>query len=157
MRKRFESSLSSLRKFGGWAVFAISLAWLAVASVAVPSALISEAKAESMTAKANRVFELRVYHALPGRMPALEAQFRDVWEKLLDKHNLKVVGYWEAEDNTFVYIVAHRSREDAKRTWDAMRADPEFQAAKKELDMADKTVGKIDSTYMEPTDFSPIR
>src|SRR6185437_3093318 len=74
-------------------------AWLAAASIAVSPALINRAKAESMTAETSRVFELRVYHVLPGKMPAVEAQFRDAWAQLLDKHNLKVVGYWEAEDN----------------------------------------------------------
>jgi hypothetical protein len=138
------------------AAYGISLAWLAAASIAVSPALINRAKAESMTAETSRVFELRVYHVLPGKMPAVEAQFRDAWAQLLDKHNLKVVGYWEAEDNTFVYIVAHKSRGDAKKNWDALRADPEYLALKKS-EMADKTLDKVDSTYMEPTEFSPMR
>jgi hypothetical protein len=44
---------------------------------------------EHVRADSNRVFELRVYHTLPGKVPALEPQFRDITSKLLAKHDLK--------------------------------------------------------------------
>ncbi len=109
----------------------------------------------------NRVFELRVYHTLPGKVPALESQFRDNTSKLLAKHDLKVVGYWVPEgtpdwDNRFIFLVAHSSPEEAKKNWDAMRADPEFQELIKS-EQANKLVEKIDRTYMRPTDFSLMK
>ena len=112
-------------------------------------------------ADSNRVFELRVYHAVPGKLPALESRFRDTTSKLLAKHDLKVVGYWIPEgapawDNTFVDITAYSSREEANKNWDAMMADPEFQAVIK-AEQANKLVKKVDSTYMHPTDFSPMQ
>lgn len=114
-------------------------------------------------ANSNRFFELRVYHAAPGKLPALEAQFRDTTSKLLAKHNLHVVGYWVSEDtapvglgNTFVFMVAHTSREEAKTNWQAFRADPGFQQLLK-AEQSEKLVEKIDVTYMRPTDFSPMK
>ena len=82
-------------------------------------ALLNHVRADS-----NRVFELRVYHAVPGKVSALESRFRDTASKLLAKHDLNVVGYWVPEgaptfDNTFIDIVAHPSREEAKKNWDA--------------------------------------
>ena len=112
-------------------------------------------------ADSNRVFELRVYHAVPGKVPALESRFRDTASKLLAKHDLKAVGYWVPEDapafdNTFVYILAHPSREEAKKNWDAMHSDPGFQEMIKS-EQTDKTVEKVDSAFMRPTDFSPMK
>ncbi|MBZ5727047.1 MAG: NIPSNAP family protein [Acidobacteriia bacterium] len=112
-------------------------------------------------ADSNRVFELRVYHAVPGKVTALESRFRDTASKLLAKHGLNAVGYWvpddaSAFDNTFVYIVAHPSREEAKKNWDAMRADPGFQEMVKS-EQTDKLVEKVDSTYMRSADFSPMK
>ena len=107
----------------------------------------------------NRVFELRVYHALPGKLPALEARFRDKTSKMLARHSLNVVGYWAAEDpsaNAFIWIVADSSREEAKKNWDAMFADPEFQDVIK-AEQAEKLVERVDVTYMRPTDFSMIK
>jgi hypothetical protein len=110
-------------------------------------------------ADSNRVFELRVYHALPGKLPALESRFRDKTSKILARHNLQVVGYWvteEASDSSFIWIVADSSREEAKKNWAAMMADPEFQDVIK-AEQAEKLVEKVDVTYMRPTDFSMIQ
>jgi hypothetical protein len=112
-------------------------------------------------ADSNRVFELRVYHAVPGKLSALESRFRDTASKLLAKHDLKAVGYWVPEDapasnDTFIYILAHPSREEAKKNWDAMFADPAFQEMMKS-EQADKLVEKVDVTYMHPMDFSQMK
>ena len=140
-----------------WTVWASALVFFAVGSLITARLVhISQVRADS-----NRVFELRVYHAVPGKLPALESRFRDTFSKLLAKHDLKVVGYWVPQDaptwdNTFIFMVAHSSREEANKNWDAMMADPEFQAVIKS-EQANKLVDKIDSTYMRPTDFSPMK
>ena len=141
----------------GWTIGAIALVSFAAGSlITARLAQVNQVRADS-----NRVFELRVYHAVPGKMPALESRFRDTASKLLAKHDLQAVGYWVPEDapawdNTFVYILAHPSREEAKKNWDALLADPEFQEVMKS-EQANKLVEKIDETYMRPTDFSPMK
>lgn len=142
----------------GWTVCAIALLSFATGSlITARLAHINEVRADS-----DRVFELRVYHTVPGKVPELESRFRDTTSKLLAKHDLKVVGYWVPEgttpdwDNTFIFLVAHSSREEAKRNWDAMRADPDFQELIKS-EQANKLVEKIDVTYMRPADFSPMK
>jgi hypothetical protein len=147
------ATILNRRKFKNWTLCGISLLSFAAGSlITARLAPVSQVRADS-----NRVFELRVYHAVPGKLPALESQFRDTTSKLLAKHDLKIVGYWVPEgtsawDNTFISLVAHSSREEAKKNWDAMRADPDFQ----EL-IRGKLVEKIDVTYMRPTDFSPMK
>jgi hypothetical protein len=146
-----------LWKFKGWAVCAIALVSFTAGSfITARLAYVNQVRADS-----NRVFELRVYHVLPGKVPALESRFRDTASKLLAKHDLKAVGYWvpddaPASDNTFIYILAHPSREEAKKNWEAMFADPGFKEMMKS-EQADKMVEKVDSTYMHPTDFSPMK
>ena len=145
------------RKFKGWTVCGIALVSFAVGSLFTARlAHIGQVRADS-----NRVFELRVYHVVPGKVPALESRFRDTTSKLLAKHDLNVVGYWVPEgapawDNTFIFMLAHPSREEAKKNWDAMRADPAFQEMLKS-EQSDKLVEKIDVTYMRPTDFSAMK
>ena len=58
--------------------------------------------------------------------------------------------------NTFIYMVAHASREDAKKNWAAMLNDPEFQEVVK-AEQANKLVEKVDVTYMRPSDFLPMK
>lgn len=115
-----------------------------------------------VSADSNRVFELRVYHAVPGKVPELETEFRDKVTKLFAKHDLKPIGFWKPvdgayADNTFIYIIAHPSRDAAKEHWDAFRADPAFQAMMKAQQGDAKIVEKVDSTYMDPTNFSPMK
>jgi hypothetical protein len=144
-------------KFKGWKVCGIALVSFAAGSlITARLAYLNQVRADS-----NRVFELRVYHVVPGKVAALESRFRDTASKLLAKHDLKAVGYWvpddaPASDNTFIYILAHPSREEAKRNWEAMFADPGFKEMMKS-EQADKMVEKVDSTYMHPTDFSPMK
>ena len=116
---------------------------------------------ERVRAESDRVFELRVYHALPGKLPALESRFREKTSKILARHNLNVVGYWvsdagSASENEFIWVVAHSSWDEAKKNWDAMRADPEFQEVVK-AEQAEKLVEKVEVTQMRPTDFSGVR
>jgi hypothetical protein len=113
-------------------------------------------------ADSNRVFELRIYHAVPGKLPAMESRFRDTTSRLLVKHNLNVIGYWipdsksPAWDNTFVFLLAHSSRGDAEKNWKEMAADPAFQEVIKS-EQEERLLDKADTTYMRPTDFSPMK
>ncbi len=144
-------------KSKGWSVCTIVLlSFTAGSLITARLAHIGHVRADS-----NRVFELRIYHAAPGKLPAVESGFRDTYSKLFAKHDLQVVGYWVPEgtaawDNTFVYLVAHSSREEAKKNWDAMLADPRTQEAIKSEE-ADKLVEKIDRAFMRPTDFSTMK
>jgi hypothetical protein len=121
-------------------------------------------RADQVSANNNRVFELLVYHPTPGKEPALESIFRDV-AKLQKKHDLEVIGYWVPDDesgwpNTFIYLVAHPSREKAKANWAALHADPAFpqyrKAAAEILEKADNKY-RVDEVYMRPTDFSALK
>lgn len=117
------------------------------------------ARVDSVKAGGDRVFELRIYHALPGKLPALESRFRDKTSKILARHSLDVVGYWVAEgasNNSFIWIVAESNPDEAKKNWAAMGADPEFQEVIR-AEQAEKLVEKVDVIYMRPTDFSAIK
>jgi hypothetical protein len=145
------------RNLKGWTICCLALISFAAGSlITARLANVSQVMADS-----DRVFELRIYHTVPGKEPALESRFRDTTSNLLAKHDLKVVGYWVPEnapawDNTFIFMVAHASREDAKKNWAAFAADPGFQEVIKS-EQTDKTVEKVDVTYMRPTDFSPMK
>jgi len=148
-------------KFKGWNYKRWTVCGIVLISFAAGSLITARlAHLNQVRADSNRIFELRVYHTVPGKVPALESRFRDTTSKLLAKHDLKVVGYWVPEDapwdNTFIFMVAHSSREEAKKNWDAMRADPGFQEMVKS-EQANKLVEKVDSTYMRPTDFSAMK
>ena len=112
----------------------------------------------------NHVFELRVYHTLPGKVPELESIFRDV-SKQQEQYGLHTLGYWVPIDDpawkdTFVYIVEHQSVEDAKKNWDALHKDPAFlpyrRAAAPLIEQVNGSYN-VDEVLMKPTDYSALK
>ena len=82
-------------KINSWKLKRWNIAAVALVSFAAGSLITARlAHISQVRANSSRVFELRVYHAVPGKVPALEARFRDTASKLLAKHDLKAVGYW---------------------------------------------------------------
>ena len=113
-------------------------------------------------AKAMRVFELRTYTAAPGKMKALHARFRDHTNKLFEKHGMTIIGFWSPSDpqqaeQKLIYILAFPSREAAQKSWDAFRRDPEWIAARNASEKDGKLVDKVESVFMNPTDYSPLK
>ena len=105
-----------------------------------------------------RCFEMRTYHAAPGRLDDLLARFRDHTVKLFEKHGITNIGYWvpvENTDNVLIYVIAFPSREARDKSWKEFGADPEWKAAQKASEQNGKLLTKVDSTFLTATDFSP--
>src|SRR3954453_13857247 len=79
-------------------------------------------------AASDRIYELRTYTTLSGRLPALQQRFREHTTKLFEKHGMTNVGYWvpvEApkSENTLIYVLSFPSRDAAKKAWEDFRND----------------------------------
>ena len=113
-------------------------------------------------AQGERIFEMRTYTALPGRLDALNARFRDHTTRIFEKHGMTNVGYWTPQEaplaeNTLVYILAHDSREAGQASWDAFRADPEWAQVSEESQRDGRIVESVDVLWLEATDYSKIK
>lgn len=107
-----------------------------------------------------RLLEIRTY-VTPDRtgLDNLVTRMKDE-AKIFDRLGMKSVLYSvaaeaPASENTFIYILAHESREKAKENWSRFGADPEW----KELRSKTAPTGqlKIESVFVDPTDFSPLK
>lgn len=161
-------------KTNGKVGLAVSTRWSLKGWIVCGTALFSFAAGSLLTtylthgkqvrADSNHVFELMVYHTVPGKVPALESIFRDV-SKLQAKYGLNVVGYWVPNNdpawaNTFIYLVVHPSLEEAKKNWRALHADPAFpQYREQAVPLIEKVNEefKVDEVYMRPTDYSEMK
>jgi hypothetical protein len=109
-----------------------------------------------------RVFEMRTYHTHPGMMQALHERFRKHTNRLFEKHGMTLIGFWSPLDakqaeEKMVYILAYPSKEAADRSWKAFREDPDWIAAKSASEKNGPLVAKVESVYLRPTDYSPIK
>ena len=135
-----------------------------VLAVAIISSPADEVGALSPSiAKDSRCFELRTYHAAPGKLEALNARFRDHTCALFKKHGMEIVGFWiptdadKGADSTLVYLLAYPSREAAKKSWAAFGSDPDWKKAQQESEANGKLVTKVESVYLNATDYSPVK
>ena len=109
-----------------------------------------------------RVFELRTYTAPEGKLGELHTRFRDHTMRIFQKHGMTNVVYLSPQDaplsqNTLVYLIAHSSREAAKKSWDAFRNDPEWKKVSAESQVNGPIVAKVESVFFDPTDYSPLK
>jgi len=127
----------------------------------LPASLWAAQKDDANPAQAaTSVYELRVYHAAPGKLTDLLSRFREHTIKLFDRHGMKSVAYWtpleEPErSNTLIYILQHPSRDAAAANWKSFQDDPEWKSVKDKSEANGQLVEKVDSTYLALTDFSP--
>ena len=118
--------------------------------------------ADTAPAADGKVYELRTYTAAEGKLPELLARFRNHTVKLFEKHGMKNIGYWvptdpERSKNTLIYVLEHKSVDAAKASWAGFRNDPAWQKARTESEVNGRLTQKVESVYMEATDFSALR
>jgi hypothetical protein len=118
--------------------------------------------ASASAAAQTRVYELRTYHCFDGKLEALKANFRDFDIRILKRHGIESVGYWVPQDpalagNTLVFMLVHPSRAAADKNWAEFVKDPEFQKLAADSQKEGPIVEKVESVYLDPADFSPLR
>ncbi|MDH4145158.1 MAG: NIPSNAP family protein [Acidimicrobiia bacterium] len=107
------------------------------------------------------IYELRIYTANPGKLPALVARFRDHTCALFERHGITNVGYWTntigGRNDELWYIVSFDDLAHRERAWAAFAADPEWQAVRAESEKDGPLLHHLENRIMTPTDFSPLR
>lgn len=140
-----------------WSAAAIGAAFVFgfLARGVVPGELVAHAQSA-------RVFELRTYTAPDGKLEELHKRFRDHTLRIFKNHGMTNVAYFKPQDaplsqNTLVYLISHQSRDAAKANWAAFQADPEWQKVASESQKNGKIVAKVESVFLDPTDYSPLK
>ena len=114
-------------------------------------------------APSSRVFELRTYYTNEGKLNDLHKRFRDHTCRLLKQHHAELIGFWtpldekDGKGSKLIYLVAFPSREAAKKTWEEFGNDPEWRKVYEESHKNGVLVKKVDSVFLEPTDYSAMK
>ena len=106
------------------------------------------------------IYELRIYDAIPGKLPALNERFAKISMGYFEKYGMKVVGFWTDEvgaTNRLTYILAFEDMAHRDKAWTAFRADPERAKAFAETEKDGAIVARVTNTIMRPTAYSPMQ
>lgn len=168
---------------GHWVTRGLLVAALCLCAFALgrgwPAATAAEAQ------RSDRVFEIRMYTVADGKVEALSGVFRDNVTGMFARHGMTNVAYFIPQDDpqcgvaepastilspafdygpcewsrdTLVYILGHASREAADANWDSFVRDAEgMRSFREDYARAGVKVLKIESAYMDATEFSALR
>ncbi|MBM3764250.1 MAG: NIPSNAP family protein [Acidobacteria bacterium] len=109
--------------------------------------------------KTGKFYELRIYHAFPGKLEDVHNRFRQHTNNLFVKHGMEIVGFWGPTDKEkgaatdLIYVLAYPSREARDKSWKAFAADPDWAAVRKSSEANGKLVEKVDSVFMGEVDY----
>ncbi len=107
------------------------------------------------------LYELRVYHCVPGRLPALLKRFDGTTLPLWKKHGIRQAGFWTVmigeSNQDLYYVLQWESLAEREKKWAAFMADPEWQAARAESERDGTIVASVSNSILQPTSFSSVK
>ena len=107
------------------------------------------------------IYELRVYHCMPGRLPDLLRRFETATIALFERHGIRQVGFWTVaigeSNQDLVYILQWESLADRDKKFAAFQSDPEWIAARSKSEEHGPIVASITNTILAPTKFSAAK
>ena len=107
------------------------------------------------------IHELRIYHCLPGRLPALLKRFETITLELWRRHGIRQAGFWTVvvgDSNTdLYYLLEWSSLAEREQKWAAFQSDPEWIAKRTETEKDGQIVASISNLILQPTSFSSVK
>lgn len=160
-----------------WAAFGADTTWQRVQKLSEANGSIV-AKVESVFLKTtdfsqnnlspipnSGVWELRIYHCTPNNLGHLLDRFRSFTLKRFEHFGMTNRIYWtptdagQGADHMLYYFLTHASEAAGKASFGQFGQDPEWQAVRKasEVKGGGSLTSKVESIYLWPTDYSPVR
>ena len=107
------------------------------------------------------IYELRIYHAAPGRLPALLVRFQNRTLPIWERHGIRQAGFWTTlvgeSNQRLTYMLAWDSLAEREKRWGAFLADPEWIATSAETEKDGQLVQNISNELLAPTAFSLVK
>ncbi|HSD53973.1 MAG TPA: NIPSNAP family protein [Burkholderiales bacterium] len=107
------------------------------------------------------IHELRIYHCMPGRLPALNKRFENAALKMWEKHGIRQVGFWTVaiggSNHDLYYLLEWESLAERDTKWAAFQSDPEWIAARAESEKDGPILTHFTNAILQPTSYSKIR
>ena len=107
------------------------------------------------------LYELRIYHCVTGRLPALLDRFETITLKLWEKHGIQQMGFWTTEigpnANDLYYLLQWKSLAEREKKWTAFATDPEWIKKKAETEANGQILESLSNPILKPTGFSAIQ
>ncbi|MGI9333699.1 MAG: NIPSNAP family protein [Gammaproteobacteria bacterium] len=107
------------------------------------------------------IHELRIYHCVPGRLPALLNRFDTITLELWEKHGIRQAGFWTVlvgdSNQDLYYLLEWESLSEREQKWNAFVTDPEWLKSRTETEKDGQIVASVNNQILQPTSFSSVK
>ena len=107
------------------------------------------------------IYEMRVYEAVPGRLPDIIKRFDTKTLKIWEKHGIKQAGFFTTavgeHSQHLTYFLAWESLADREKKWGAFMADPEWLEKRAETERNGALVQRVENMLLAPTPYSKVK
>ena len=107
------------------------------------------------------IHELRIYHCLSGRLPALLNRFDTITLKIWERHGIRQAGFWTVaigdSNQDLYYMLEWESLAERDEKWAAFQADPEWIEKRAKTEADGPIVQTISNLILQPTSFSSVK
>ncbi len=107
------------------------------------------------------IYEMRVYHCVPGKLPALLDRFETITLAIWERFGIRQAGFWTTvigeSNQQLVYLLAWESLAEREQKWAAFMADPEWQAKRAETEANGPILTRVSNQILQPTAFSSVK
>jgi hypothetical protein len=107
------------------------------------------------------IHELRIYHCLPGRLPALLDRFETITLGIWKRHGIRQAGFWTVaigdSNQDLYYLLEWNSLAERETKWAAFQADPEWLAKRAETERDGPIIASFTNLILQPTSFSAVK
>ncbi|HZU88307.1 MAG TPA: NIPSNAP family protein [Stellaceae bacterium] len=107
------------------------------------------------------LYELRIYHCVPGRLPDLLQRFDTITLGIWKRHGIEQAGFWTVQignsNQDLYYLLKWDSLAERERKWNAFQADPEWIEKRAATERNGPIVAAVDNSILQPTSFSAVK
>ena len=109
------------------------------------------------------LYELRIYHATPGKLGALNKRFETVTLKFWEQYGIRPIGFWTVSigenSNDLYYLLAWESLAEREQKWNKFSVDPDWIKARvqTEAEAGGPLTTNITNYILTPTSYSAMK
>jgi len=106
------------------------------------------------------IYEQRIYHAMPGRLPDLLARFKDVTLPIWERYEIRQAGFWTVlvgdSNHDLIYLLAWESMAEREQKWTAFSTDAEWLQKRSDTERNGALISSLSNAFLQPTSFSSV-
>jgi NIPSNAP len=107
------------------------------------------------------LYELRIYHAAPGKLPALNQRFATHTLKFWERYGIRQVGFWVPQigdsNSDLYYMLEWESLAEREQKWNTFVTDPDWLKVRAETEKDGALVTHISNSILSPTAYSKMK